>query len=274
MSSIFEGMLLVSDIDGTLTAGDSIPQRNIDAIHYFEDNGGLFGIATGRAIRSAMSVVGGIRFNAPCIMSNGSVLYDAAADKVIWDATLAPRYKEIVRYVMGKYPEAGVQGFDARHLYVLRKNAYTDEFLRCECVDYDVEISIDEIDTPLHKVIFIDDEQRIIDMEKDMEQYHEDAWFVRSSTIFLEMLPNHVSKGAALKALADIVGIDMKNTAAIGDFYNDRELIRTAGIGAFTAEAPEELKAVADMVVCGRSDGAVADFIEKLEQMRKAQKGC
>ena len=51
---IFEGCLLVSDLDGSFFgSGTSLPQRNLDAVRYFMDNGGLFTIATGRSITAA-----------------------------------------------------------------------------------------------------------------------------------------------------------------------------------------------------------------------------
>ena len=49
--SLFSDILLTVDFDRTLTAPDSsIPQRNIDAIQYFMDNGGAFTVNTGRSL--------------------------------------------------------------------------------------------------------------------------------------------------------------------------------------------------------------------------------
>lgn len=45
---IFKGMLLVSDIDGTLTELTEIPQNNIEAINRFIALGGTFTLCTGR----------------------------------------------------------------------------------------------------------------------------------------------------------------------------------------------------------------------------------
>ncbi|NLA86727.1 MAG: HAD hydrolase family protein, partial [Clostridiales bacterium] len=52
---------------------------------------------------------------------------------------------------------------------------------------------------------------------------------------------------------------------AIGDYYNDLELIETAAVGAVPAGAPDDLKQCADLVVCSCENGAVADFIEYIE---------
>ena len=44
----FDGVLLCSDWDGTLTDGRAVPQENIDAIRYFQKDGGYFTFASGR----------------------------------------------------------------------------------------------------------------------------------------------------------------------------------------------------------------------------------
>ena len=46
--SKFDGILLISDIDGTLTYNEKLSDENADAIRYFQKNGGFFSIATGR----------------------------------------------------------------------------------------------------------------------------------------------------------------------------------------------------------------------------------
>ena len=46
----FQGMLLLSDMDGTiLNDKKEISQENKDAVRYFTENGGYFSLATGRS---------------------------------------------------------------------------------------------------------------------------------------------------------------------------------------------------------------------------------
>ena len=48
---IFSDILLTVDFDRTLTAPDStIPERNLEAIRYFIENGGAFTVNTGRSL--------------------------------------------------------------------------------------------------------------------------------------------------------------------------------------------------------------------------------
>ena len=55
------------------------------------------------------------------------------------------------------------------------------------------------------------------------------------------MLPEGSNKGETLGVLARMLKIALDKTFAIGDYYNDRELVRKAGCGALAANAPKEL---------------------------------
>ena len=57
----FSGYLLACDIDGTLVSSSVVPQRNIDAIRMFTEEGGIFALATARgvgAVSHALEKVG------------------------------------------------------------------------------------------------------------------------------------------------------------------------------------------------------------------------
>ena len=73
---IFDGCLLVSDIDGTLLYDGIIPEENIKAIDWFKSEGGIFTIATGRAVVAAKYSYELSRANSSLIALNGAVIYD------------------------------------------------------------------------------------------------------------------------------------------------------------------------------------------------------
>lgn len=57
-----------------------------------------------------------------------------------------------------------------------------------------------------------------------------------------------VSKGKALKKLVGMVGLSVKEVAAIGDNMNDMDMLKEAGYGIAVGNAPKELKDQADYV--------------------------
>lgn len=72
----FENIYLFSDIDGTLAnLKDNIPERNVEAINYFVENGGTFGVATGRYLGD-IDLLNKVPVNGLCILNNGASIYD------------------------------------------------------------------------------------------------------------------------------------------------------------------------------------------------------
>ena len=77
----FDGILICSDVDGTLAAGTQVSQRNLDAIRYFQSEGGLFTLSTGRS--AGYEKTFSFRLNAPMITENGARVYDPESQKTL-----------------------------------------------------------------------------------------------------------------------------------------------------------------------------------------------
>jgi hydroxymethylpyrimidine pyrophosphatase-like HAD family hydrolase len=63
----------------------------------------------------------------------------------------------------------------------------------------------------------------------------------------LDLLPPGVSKGWALERLALRLGVDRKETMAIGDNWNDVEMLEWAAQGVMMSNAADELRTMAKM---------------------------
>ena len=74
---MFSEVLLTVDFDRTLTDPKShIPQRNLDAIAFFTENGGKFTVNTGRCTTSFRKYLDVLPVNAPLLMYNGSARWE------------------------------------------------------------------------------------------------------------------------------------------------------------------------------------------------------
>jgi hypothetical protein len=63
----------------------------------------------------------------------------------------------------------------------------------------------------------------------------------------LDLLPPGVSKGWALERLAKRLGVDRKETMAIGDNWNDVDMLEWAGQAVLMRNAAYELRTMAKM---------------------------
>ena len=85
-----------------------------------------------------------------------------------------------------------------------------------------------------------------------------------SSNRYLEFNQRGVTKGTGLRRLADLLGVDMAETMAIGDNYNDLPMIQAAGVGVGVGNMVDALKPECDYVTaadCNHS--AVAEALRK-----------
>ncbi len=85
----------------------------------------------------------------------------------------------------------------------------------------------------------------------------------KSKPFFLELMHNEVDKGRALATVAGYYGIKREEVIAVGDSYNDLEMLNYAGLGVAVANAREEIKSKANYITCSNNQGGVARVIDK-----------
>lgn len=76
------------------------------------------------------------------------------------------------------------------------------------------------------------------------------------------MFSPSASKGQALTALADSLGISLEETMAVGDGVNDVSMLRAAGLGVAMGQAPRRVRASADLVTASNAEDGLAQVIE------------
>ena len=118
--ALFSDILLTVDFDRTLTAADSsIPQRNIDAIRYFMDNGGAFTVNTGRSVPMTNWFRDKVPVNVPLLLYNGSAAYDVATGEWSQCYPLDLDPETVIGDLQGRFPDLTVelQGTYAHHIF-------------------------------------------------------------------------------------------------------------------------------------------------------------
>ena len=103
----FDGIIIVSDIDGTFLGKNSrmVPE-NLEAIEYFKAEGGCFTIATGREVFSIPRVIPMVKelCNIPIIACNGAFIYDFQKEQIVVEEFLPePEISGIVDAVRDLY---------------------------------------------------------------------------------------------------------------------------------------------------------------------------
>lgn len=263
----FEGMLICTDLDGTLLRRDgSISLENLDAIEYFKSEGGLFTFITGRMPFFVSRMLEAVAPNAPIGCINGGGLFDHRAGKYVWTQELSPACLSLVAAVEKEMPDVGFQVNLFDRIYFCHENPTMERFRHATGVP-NLTCCIDEIREPIAKIVFgHNDAERIATLEKFLRSLPgaENFGFVRSEHTLFEILPLGIHKGTVLERLVEFLHLDPKRTVALGDYNNDIGMLKTAGVGVAVANASPEAKAAADLVTVSNEEHAIAKVIEDL----------
>lgn len=264
----FDGILICTDLDGTLLRNDkTISEENHEAIEFFKREGGYFTFITGRMYFTARSLYEMVKPNAPVGCINGGGIYDFEKEEYLWSMTLPHDANELVDAVYRDVPSAGIQMNALDKIYFCRDNDAMRGFRRRTGAPY-TEGNHMELDVPIGKVVFGDEVENIERIAEVLNNHPRSAEFdyIRSERTLYEILPKGSSKGNLLLKLADILGVDVAKTVAIGDYNNDISMIRAAGVGIAVANAVDAAKEAADIVTVSNEEHAVARIIEMIDK--------
>lgn len=255
---------LLSDMDGTLLSSSGVvSEGNKEAVRALIEAGGHFGIATGRGHVNALNFIEGVEINAPCILYNGAMLYDFSEKRVLKMETLPKEeLKSTLEWVLLNHPGVMVHIYGPDTCHLVSREEDADEKILADhqpAVFSDLEVVMEE---PWIKVLLAGRNEALLSIEKELEKSQKGRLrWVYSADIYLEILPLNVSKASMIKAMKEIHGEDHL-VIAMGDFYNDLELIRDADIGVAMGNAPDDIKAEADVVSLTNDEDGVAWVIQ------------
>lgn len=268
MFSDINNIILFSDMDGTLlNSKKQITDRDKAAIRKFMELGGKFTIATGRTIQTFEQYTGLLDLKMPVIMYNGAAIHDYTSGETLYTHSLPETAKHAALEIMEMMPDIGGEVLKTDGTYVFSNTEYQQLHTKLCNIEPHYEELPEIVDGGWLKVLFSLAPEDIPFLEILIKQrgFDKDFDFVRSSEIFLEMLPKGVSKGSALKQYRSLPGMENMTFVAIGDFDNDIEMICEADLGACPANAEESVREKADLVLKNSSDeGAVAELTDEI----------
>lgn len=274
---LFSGYMLACDIDGTLMVDGKINPRNIDKIEYFMKEGGCFSLSTGRTVGAVAPVLKQIKQVSPSVVANGCMLYDFENERVLDELFLDTKDYQIAEKVMEMGLNVGVEAHSGKNILTLYETAETRDHQEYEWLD-GINVSFEAAcKYRWNKVVYLFDNTDDLSAVKSMiSKESTSSIFVDTSAEFggrkrnyYEQFPQGVSKYAALCRLCKIMHVEPGGLFAMGDYYNDLEMIKNADISAVPSGTPDDIKPFADYIAGSCEDGAVADFIEYLTNIRK-----
>lgn len=255
--------LLATDVDGTLLNSQrQIPDGVRSALLRAQDAGVVVCLASGRYLNTLIPIADAIGVKGPLVTCNGSYVQDASG-KAIVDHQVREEAKNAILDYATRH-EVHVNIYQPREVLVSLQGPWHEVYVRrtgavCR------HASLDELRRArATKMIFIDSPERIQAHARFFGEIQGDLGvaLTLSEPEYLEFLPGGVTKGDGLRNLAEHLGFAREEVAAIGDYYNDLEMIQWAGLGGAVGNAAPEVREAADLVVGTNDEDGLAEFVE------------
>ncbi|MBQ3549249.1 MAG: HAD-IIB family hydrolase [Oscillospiraceae bacterium] len=277
----FSGVLIASDYDNTMAFTEgalrqqkempSLSAENRQAIEYFMAEGGIFSVATGRALPSFSRVCGDLPMNGPAVLFNGAAIYDFASKKYLHTAFLDPSVLPYVAEVLAAWPDAAAEIYhDDDAIHALQPNALTAVHLHLTHTPTEVLSSVEDVPLPVSKVLFEIESEKVnalcdyINAQPWAQEYER---VLPSSAFFIELTARGANKGDMVDKLRRMLHIERQHLFCVGDHANDVGMLRRAAIPFAPENAIDEVKAVEGVHILPHADHhAIAAMIEELDK--------
>ena len=269
--------LLALDVDGTLLdpAGelrDAVRQAVIAA----RQAGLRVILCTGRRFRSTRPVAQDLQLDGPVVVHNGALVKDVASAETLHchplPEPLCRRGLDVLRrlappliYLDSFHEEVDILTEPLETLHPFQQEYLQDNIPYCRFVD-------DLAATRLRGVVMLSvmaEAERLQALRPAVEDAlagHGHTKMILNKNFrghILEVLPATVSKWQALERLMAAEGVTAEDVMAIGDDYNDLEMIRGAGLGVAMGNAVEPVRAAAGYVTGSNDEDGVVQAIER-----------
>ena len=281
--------LIASDMDGTLLNSDhKIPKENIELIKFAQKNGIQFVVATGRAYYEALPALNDESIKCDVISFNGGIIYDKNGNII----NITPMKLKDLYYTIEilKSLEISYQLYTKNTIYtnsietditayidLIRANGEepNEQHLRQEArnrlalghiteVD-NIELYLNQENNPAIKVIGISNDLEKLKHATELLSGNDNISVTSSGANNVEIMDKKATKGEALKIVADIHDINLRNAIAIGDNLNDQAMLDIVEYSIAMKNGNKDLQKTSKFITeKTNSEGGVADSVMKL----------
>ncbi len=263
------GWIIGVDLDGTLVRGreyegnHKVSELTKDVLIEMYNQGHIICIDTGRGHHASKGVYETIGLPTPSINHAGAHIHNPSDES--FEQIISPINDEILKEIIfdNEYStKIAVLSLDAPYRSYYQSAKYPelkDALVASGARTYpdDSMPNIGDVEFTAANIVYETNEEGINEIinsleEKYGDQIHIVPWISKSALNLglcgIEINVESMSKGKALLALAERLGIPHDRTMGIGDSPNDRDLMITPKIGVAMKNAEQEILDLADEV--------------------------
>ncbi len=263
--------IIFSDIDGTLLDKNrALSQQTLTAYQKIRETHALVLISS-RMPKGmvyfqeelAIQHYPLVSYNGGLILKNTKGDYLEPAN-ILFDQSISHEtVKDISNYLKNKDLNLSVYSYD--NWYTTKQDQWTarEENNTRTQAQHVNDFYFQEHKIPAHKIMLMGDKFEIDQAYTFIENNFQTLDLYRSKDTYIEIASKKTSKGIAVQKIMTEVfpAINIKNTLAFGDNYNDIPLFNAVGTSIAVANGKPELKEIANFVCAGNKEHGVAAFL-------------
>lgn len=262
--------LLVLDVDGTLIGHGAYPSATVtEAVRQAKETGITVALATGRASEACYHLLRHLQLDGLHIVFDGAAVVEWPSNDLIFLQALPPRAMQRLVELSREY-DLFLEIY-AHDFYFIEKDGELAEHqrrkLQINPLVTDLMSLVGRVKVVKGQLLAADAEQkqRADLVTQEMEKFCKMAWSLDPSNniYFGNAVTRTVSKGGALREVADYLGVSVEQVLVIGDSYNDMGIFKVAGMSVAMGHAPDSLKELADWIAPTVDENGVAVAIER-----------
>lgn len=257
--------LIAIDIDDTLINDDKeVTPATQRALEQAVAQGIVVTLATGRAYASAQAIARQTGLNVPIITYQGALVKNLLDEQVLYERYVPVEAADkLFQYCIQH--DLHLQTYIDDKLYSREDNDKIKDYTALNRTPYYVEPDFKKlVDQPTPKMLIIDEPSFLDELAPKLRELLGDQVHItKSKPNFLEIMHHEGTKGHALKFLSAHFGCTPSDCIAVGDSWNDHEMLEAAGLGVAMGNAIPALKEIADYVTLSNNEDGVKHVIEK-----------
>ncbi|WEV44604.1 Cof-type HAD-IIB family hydrolase [Streptococcaceae bacterium ESL0687] len=259
--------LIFSDLDGTLlNEENTVSKKTAQAIKRVILDGSDFIPVSARMPEAIAPIMESIGVTTPIISYNGALIQDENGE-IVFSKT------------MDSEEAAGICDFVARNLVGVVWNAYSystwlvqnkeDYWIKKEEVSVSLSAKEGDIRSvaelpSVHKILLMGEPKVMDEILPTLREQFPELLIYPSAPYLIEVMGGTTSKGGAVKYYSDYKDVDLKDTIAFGDNFNDLDMLRVVGQGFVMANAPEEIKEEIGNITADNNHDGIAQVLDRL----------
>ncbi len=263
---------LISDYDGTLTDHThQLTEAVVEAVRAFQKQGFIFSIATGRMYQGIVAASAAeLGVSTPLIVRGGSEIINPNTKAVLWSKYIdSETVTALIPYLhtfADQFHFAAESGDFAytKDGIIVKEFGTGAQFADLATIPHDRVPKI--VIEPASPEPMVD--ELISDLAAKFPLLHL-AKITSRRGYGIDINSHEAGKENALKAWASLMNLELTEIAGIGDGHNDYPLLINCGYKIAMGNAPDSLKAIADLVVSTQAEDGVAEAVETLENLTK-----